>query len=70
MSALTAIAWFLAVPVGFLLLGLCFEESRRALLRAVKYDARRVRGRIRHPRTRQRPPTIGEDERPWEGWAP
>ena len=69
MSALAAIAGCLALPILAGLIGLCWPETRKVLLDAARYDARRIRGRLRHPLTRQSANRFST-EHPWDGWAP
>jgi hypothetical protein len=67
---LIGVGAFLAMP---LLFGLWFfvfvPESRQGMVESVKYDWRRLKGRARHPATRQSRRRYDDDE-PWDGWLP
>jgi hypothetical protein len=69
MDGWAAVGWFFALPVAAGLLGLCWPESRKMLSEAARHDARRIKGRIRHPLMRQSQPQASR-EPPWDGWAP
>ncbi len=59
-----------ALPIAAGLLSLCWPESRKTLVDAVRYDAHRLKGRLRHPVLLARAEERLSPERPSDGWAP
>lgn len=70
MNAWVAVGLFFALPVLAGLVALCSPDGRKVLLNAARHDAGRMKGRLRHPLTRQSDQPVTSEDRPWDGWAP